>query len=212
MKERAAYVRSVLGPREPVLDAVLRRSLLDQDMPTIMVDDDAGRVLQMLTRLHRPQRVIEIGTLFGYSTIHLARGLPPGGRVTTVEADPEAAALARENFEIAEVSDVVEVIVGDAVEYLASVPAESVGMVFIDADKASYPTYLKHGYLALQKGGLLIADDAYADGDFSAESASEGRRERDAITVYNRAVTKSPNLFSTFITTGTGFMVSYKEK
>src|SRR4051812_16053578 len=93
---RTSYARAVLGARDPVLDDVLRTSLLDRGMPTIQIDDNAGRVLQLLTMLRRPQHVIEVGTLFGYSSIFIARGLMDGARLTTLEIDPDAAMLARE--------------------------------------------------------------------------------------------------------------------
>jgi caffeoyl-CoA O-methyltransferase len=166
------YARTMLGPREPVLDTILRRSL-SAGMPTIQVDDNAGRLLQLLTAMQRPRRVIEIGTLFGYSTIYIARGLPPGGRITTLEIDPVAAGIARENLDTAGVGDKADIVVGDAVDHLATIEPQSVGMLFIDADKKSYPTYLKHAFPLLEPGGLLIADDAFADGDFRAESESD---------------------------------------
>ncbi|CQR66120.1 O-methyltransferase [Streptomyces leeuwenhoekii] len=207
------YLRAVLGPRDPVLDDILRRSLLDDRFPTIQVDDNAGRILQLLTRLRRPGHVLEIGTLFGYSTIHLARGLPEGGRVTTLEIDPRAAEVARRNLRTAGVDDRVDVVVGDAFAYLASVPQESVGLVFIDADKKSYPDYLKLCYPLLEPGGLLIADDAFAQGDFTAErvEGSDEDREVKAIHQYNRAVGRSTRLFSAFVGTESGLLVSVKE-
>ncbi|GAA2794764.1 class I SAM-dependent methyltransferase [Kitasatospora paracochleata] len=210
----AGYVRSVLGPRDPVLDTVLRRSLLDDRMPTIQVDDNAGRVLQILTLLRRPRHVVEIGTLFGYSTIHLARGLPEGGRITTLEIDPAAAEVARRNLEEAGVSDRVDLVVGDAADHLATLAPASVGLVFIDGDKKSYPQYLKHCYPLLEPGGLLIADDAFAHGDFSPEQAdgADPDREAHAIRTYARAVGRSPNLFSAFVGTEHGLLVSVKEQ
>ncbi len=210
--ERSVYARAVLGPRDDLLDDVLRRSLLDRELPTIMVDDETGRLLQLLTRMMRPQRVIEVGTLFGYSAIHIARAMPPGGRITTLERDPAPAAIARENFAAAGVQERIEVVVGDALGYLRTVPRESVHMLFIDADKASYPAYLKAAYPLLAPGGLLIADDAFADGDFSAENGERGEPGRHpGITTYNRAVGRSPQLFSALVPTGTGLMISHKE-
>lgn len=206
------YIRSVLGPRESVLDEILRRSLLTDHMPTIQVDDNAGRVLQLLTMLKRPRHVIEIGTLFGYSTIHLARGLTSDGRLTTLEVDPRAADIARRNLQTAGVAERVEVVVGDAVDYLRTVPPESVGMIFIDADKKSYPEYLKHCFPLLEPGGLLVADDAFAQGDFRAEQSEgvEPDREVRAIHTYNSAVGRSRRLFSAFVGTENGLLMSCK--
>jgi predicted O-methyltransferase YrrM len=207
-----SYVRSVLGPRDRVLEEVLRRSL-SAGMPAIQVDDNAGRLLQLLTRLHRPTHVVEVGTLFGYSTIYLARGLPPEGRITTIEVDPAAARLAGENLALAGVADRVEVVVGDAVDHLGAVEPASVDLLFIDADKASYPTYLKHGFPAVAAGGLIVADDAFAQGDFTAEAApgSDDRRAVSGILTYTRAAGRSPRLFSAFMGTANGLMVSVKE-
>jgi caffeoyl-CoA O-methyltransferase len=208
----AAYIRSTLGRRDPVLDRILRTSLLERRMPTIQVDDNAGRVLQLLAALRRPRQVIEIGTLFGYSAIHLARGLTGDGRLTTLEVDPDAAALARDNLAEAGLADRVEVVVGDAVDYLSSVPPASVGMIFIDGDKRSYLEYLTRCVPLLEDRGLLVADDAYAGGDYSTESidGSGGVTEQDGIRAYAAAVGADERLLSAFVGTETGLLVSYR--
>jgi predicted O-methyltransferase YrrM len=202
----AAYVQAILGPREPVLDTILRDSLLGHGLRPMQVDDNAARVLQLLTMIHQPRRVIEVGTFFGYSAIHIARGLPESGRLTTLEIDAELAELARRNLAAAGVADRVDVIAGPAADHLGRVEPKSVDMIFIDADKAAYPEYLKQCYPLLRPGGLLIADDAFAHGDFSAEGADA----TTAINTYNRAISRSPNLFSAFIGTNNGFLVSCK--
>lgn len=204
-----AYVRSILGPREPLLDRILRDSLLGHGLPPMQIDDNAARVLELLTLLHRPERVIEVGTFVGWSSIHIARGLPPGGRLTTLELDADIADLARRNLAAAGVEDKVEVVTGPAADYLRAVAPKSVDMLFIDADKVSYPEYLKLSYPLLRSGGVLIADDAFGQGNFSAESGG-GDAEAAAISTYNRAVSRSPNLFSAFIGTNNGMLVSYK--
>lgn len=205
-----AYVRAILGAREPLLDTVLRSSLLDHGLRPMQIDDNAARVLQLLTLIHRPQRVLEIGTFFGWSSIHIARGLPPGGILTTLEIDPEIAELARHNLELAGLLDSVEVVVRPAAEYLARLAKKTLDMVFIDADKTSYPQYLKLAYPLLRSGGLLVADDAFATGDFAPESDGDGAGELAAINTYNRAVGRSANLFSAFIGTNNGLLVSVK--
>jgi predicted O-methyltransferase YrrM len=204
-------VRAVSGPREKILDDILRDSLLTEGLRPMQVDDNAARVLQLLTALARPQRVVEIGTYFGYSAIHIARGLPPGGRLVTLEVDAELAALAWGNLERAGVADRVEVVVGPAADHLAGLAPESLDMVFIDADKLSYPTYLKLCFPLLRRGGVLIADDAFADGDLSSESEDDdGATAVRAVNSYNRAVGRSPRMLSAFVGTDNGFMVSYR--
>lgn len=205
------YIRAVFGNRDPVLDEILRTSVLEQGMPPAQVDDATGRVLQLLVLLRRPRRVIEIGTLFGYSAIHIARGLPAGGRLTTLEVDPDAADLARDNLRKAGVADRVDIVVGDAMDYLSTVQTESVGMIFIDGDKRSYPRYLAASFTLLEPGGVLVADDTFAQGDSTGDSEDGGyAQELKGIHAYNCAVARCAPLFSAFIGTRNGLLVSYK--
>ncbi|WP_410676923.1 O-methyltransferase [Amycolatopsis sp. cmx-4-68] len=205
----STYARSVFGPREPVLDAVLRDALLGRGLRPMQVDDNAGRVLQLLTTLHRPQRVLEIGTFFGFSTIHIARGLPEGGHLVSLEIDAKVAETARQNLAAALVADKVDIVVGPAADYLQALAPLSLDMVFIDAEKTAYPEYLKLTYPALAVGGLLVADDTLPQGDFSAEGDTAA--VRSAISAYTRAVARSDHLFSAFIGTDNGLLVSRKQ-
>ncbi|MCA1569497.1 MAG: O-methyltransferase [Chloroflexi bacterium] len=206
------YVRAVSGPRSGLLDEILRDALLERGLRPMQVDDNAAKVLQLLTHVLRPRHVLEIGTYFGYSTIHLARGLPEGGRVTSLELDLRHADLAVRNLERAGVADRVDVVVGPAADHLATMEPESVDLLFIDADKRSYPEYLKLCFGLVRSGGLLLADDAFVSGDYGPERGSDDppHAEARAITTYNRAVLRSPRLLSAFIGTDTGLMVSYK--
>lgn len=206
------YVRSLVGPRDPVLDGILREALLQHRLRPMQVDDNAGRVLQLLTRLKAPRLAVEIGTYFGYSAVHIARGLPEGGRLISLELDPALAELARVNLARAGLADRVRIEVGSAASALARCEPGSVDLIFIDADKVSYPDYLKLCFPLLASGGLLIADDAFASGDFSPESGGDGTgvEEVQAIKSYNRAVLRAGSLFSAFIGTENGLMVSQK--
>jgi len=208
-----AYMRTVLGPREEILDEILRDALLEHGLRPMQIDDNAARVLQLLTLIRRPQKVIEVGTFFGYSSIHIARGLPDGGRLTSLEIDNELAGLARHNLERAGLSDRVNIVMGTAADYLTTVELKSIDMIFIDADKISYPEYLKLSFPLLKDGGLLIADDAFLHGDFSTEAEDDNSSDKavNAISTYSRAVGKSPRLFSAFIGTKNGLLVSYKD-
>lgn len=195
-----------------MLDRHLRYALLHERLPAMQIDDNAGRILQLLTMLVRPRRAIEIGTFFGYSAIHIARGLPQRGRLTTLEIDPHTAELARANIRDAGLQAQVEVVVGPAADFLLATAEESISMIFIDGDKRSYLEYLKLSYRILEPGGLLIADDAFVDGSYAHESGdgSGGATESATIHGYNKAVTSSPRLFSAFIGTGHGLVASYK--
>lgn len=207
--ERSAYERAVFGARDHALDTVLRRSLLEERFETIQIDDGAGRILQLLTLLHKPMRVVEIGTLFGYSAIHIARALPEGGRLTGLEIDPRAANASRRNLEAAGLSDRVEIIEVDAVEHLAELPDGVLDMAFVDGEKSDYPSYLKALARKLRSGALLIADDAFADGSYDAAYGGTVL-EATGIHTYNRAVAASSYFFSALIPTETGLMVSVR--
>ncbi|WP_069812840.1 O-methyltransferase [Streptomyces sp. TP-A0874] len=207
------YIRSMLGPRDGVLDEILRDALLDKRLPAIQVDDNGARMLQLITMLHRPRLVVEVGTLFGYSAVHIARGLPPDGRLVTIESNAESARLAEGYLKRAGVADRVEVVHADAATHLATMDPDSCDMVFVDGDKKSYPQYLKLCFPLLRSGGLLIADDTAPGLDFSGESepGADPDREAVAINTYVRAAARSNRLFSAFVGTTHGLMVSYKD-
>lgn len=155
------------------LDPALRQAFeapARQDMPAIQVSPMEGRALQLFLRMVRAETVVEIGTLAGFSTIHLARALPPEGHVWTVESAPKHAAVARENLRDAGVEDRVTVVEGDAVCVLPRL--ERYGpfdAVFIDADKAQYDHYGRWAAQNLRPGGLLLVDNAYFFGNLLAD-------------------------------------------
>ncbi|WP_375790678.1 O-methyltransferase [Bradyrhizobium sp. vgs-9] len=208
--QQTNYVRAMLGAREPALDAMLREALVGRGLRPMQVDDNAARVLQLLTLLKQPRAAIEIGTYFGFSTLHIARGLPPGAKLTSYEIDPELAILARDNVASAGLADQVEIVIGDAAALLGGWTPESVDLIFIDAAKQAYPALLKLCFPLLAKGGLLVADDAFAAGDFSGELRDSDQDATLAINTYNRAVLRSKALLSAFVGTNNGLMVSVK--
>ena len=110
------------------------------------------------------RRILELGTLAGYSTIWLARALPPGGRLVTLERDPAHAAVARGNLERAGLADRVELRVGPALETLPRLAGEPFDLAFLDADKASTDLYLEHALGLLRPGGLIVADNVVRGG------------------------------------------------
>jgi predicted O-methyltransferase YrrM len=117
-----------------------------------------GAVLENMMRKHRPKRIVEVGACVGYSAILMARHLPAGGRIQSIEIDPKAAELARENLVRAGLADRVEVIVGDALKVIATLSAP-VDMAFIDAKKEDYFNYLKLLEGKLHPGSVIVADN-----------------------------------------------------
>ncbi|MEU2129183.1 O-methyltransferase [Streptomyces sp. NPDC018352] len=156
----------LVGPDE-ALDAAVEASD-GAGLPAIQVAANQGKLLNLLARLQGARTVLEIGTLGGYSTIWLARALPEGGKVVTLEADPAYAEVARANIERAGLADVVEIRVGRALDTLPELAAQGYGpfdVVFIDADKPSNPDYLAWSLKLTRPGSLIVADNVVRDGE-----------------------------------------------
>jgi predicted O-methyltransferase YrrM len=169
------YFDDRLALTDPALDAAVRDSEAS-GLPSIQVAPNQGKLLHLLARMQGARAILEIGTLGGYSTIWLARALPPGGRLVTLELDPGYAAVARTNIERSGLSDVVEVRVGPAAESLATMVEEGEGpfdFVFIDADKEGYPEYLRW-VLRLSRPGTVIVGDNVVRGGAVADASSTG--------------------------------------
>ncbi|MFB8034602.1 O-methyltransferase [Streptomyces sp. NPDC056004] len=155
----------LVGPDE-ALDAAVEASD-GAGLPAIQVAANQGKLLNLLARLQGARTVLEIGTLGGYSTIWLARALPEGGKVVTLEADPAYAEVARANIERAGLAGVVEIRVGRALDTLPELAAQGYGpfdVVFIDADKPSNPDYLAWSLKLTRPGSLIVADNVVRDG------------------------------------------------
>ncbi|MBZ4485820.1 O-methyltransferase [Microbacterium sp. cx-55] len=149
-----------------VQDDALRAALSDQDaagLPSIEVAPVHAKLLHLLARLIGARSILEIGTLGGYSTIWLARALPEGGRVTTIEADPANAVIARRNLDRAGVGDRVDVLVGRAADVLPGLTGPY-DLVFIDADKESNTIYLDHAARLGRIGAAVIVDNVVRSG------------------------------------------------
>lgn len=168
-------------------------------LPAIQVGPNEGQTLQLLLRMIGAHRVVEIGTLAGYSAIWMARALPQDARsrLWTIELDRKHADVARANIEAAGVSDRVEVIVGDAIDVLEGLASQApFCAVFIDADKARYDRYGDWACRHLRPGGLLIGDNAYLFGrllDDSPEAAAMRRFHELAATQLDSVCVPTPD-------------------
>ncbi|HUN78828.1 MAG TPA: O-methyltransferase [Solirubrobacteraceae bacterium] len=162
-----AYIEQHLLPADPALEQALG-AIEAAGMPSISVTPSQGKLLHVLLRIHGARDVLELGTLGGYSTIWLARALPPGGRLVTLERDLRYAEVARANIERAGLADTVELRVGAALETLPELAAEGAGpfdAIFIDADKGNYPGYLEWALKLSRPGSVIIGDNVVRDGD-----------------------------------------------
>ena len=160
------YIVSSLFEADPVLDAVIRTNR-DQGLPAIDVSAAQGKLLSLLARISGAKKVLEVGTLGGYSTIWMARGLPADGRIVTLELDPHHAKVARSNFEQAGIADKVDLRVGPALQSLAALGDEKAGpfdLIFIDADKPNNPNYLDWAMKLSRSGTVIVCDNVIRDG------------------------------------------------
>jgi predicted O-methyltransferase YrrM len=160
------YINETLVGEDAALDAALGASEA-AGLPPISVSPSQGKMLQMLARLIGARTILEVGTLGGYSTIWLARALPSGGRLVTLEVDPTHARVARGNIERAGLADVVDVRLGPALETLPAIAAEGIApfdMIFIDADKPSNPEYFRWALELSRPGSLIIVDNVVRGG------------------------------------------------
>jgi predicted O-methyltransferase YrrM len=156
------YVTDLLVPSDTALEAALQASA-DAGLPAIAVSPNQGKLLMIMAQMIGARRILEIGTLGGYSTIWLARGLAPGGRLITLEADPKHAGVARANIARAGLGDVVEVRVGKALDTLPLLEGPF-DLIFIDADKVTYPEYLSWAVKLSRSGSVIIADNVVRKG------------------------------------------------
>ncbi len=160
------YIIESLVPTDPALDAALKASS-EAGLPAINVSPNEGKLLMMLARLLGARNILEIGTLGGYSTIWLARALPAGGRLITLESEAKHGEVARANLARAGLSDVVELRLGRALDTLPQLAAEGRGpfdLIFVDADKPNNAEYFAWSLKLSRPGTLIIVDNVVRSG------------------------------------------------
>jgi predicted O-methyltransferase YrrM len=160
------YFDKMLIPHDSTLDDALAAAAAAK-LPAIQVSSVQGKLLHLLARIIGARNILEIGTLGGYSTIWMARALPEGGRIITLEADPKHAEVARKNFARAGVESKVELRLGKALDTLPKVAADGLGpfdMFFIDANKSNMPEYFEWSLKLARTGSVIIADNVVREG------------------------------------------------
>jgi predicted O-methyltransferase YrrM len=195
------YLNDTLVHPEPALDAAQAASAA-AGLPAISVSAAQGKLLHLLARMQGARSILEVGTLGGYSTIWLARALPPGGRLVTLEIDPKHAEVARANLAHAGLGDVVEVRLGRAVDTLAQLAAEGRGpfdFIFIDADKPSNPDYFRWALQLSRRGSVIIVDNVIRKGAV-IDAASDDPRIH-GVRQLNDLLTAEPRVSVTAIQT-----------
>jgi predicted O-methyltransferase YrrM len=195
------YLMSRLLPHDAALDAALEASAA-AGLPSINVAPNQGKMLHLLAKLRGARRILEIGTLGGYSAIWLARALPSDGRLLSLEANHDYAAVARSNVERAGLAGAALIVVGDAAHTLDKFVTDGVDpfdMIFLDADKKSYPEYLRLSLQLSRSGTVIVSDNVIRRGEI-ADLAST---DPDVVGLHEffRLLAANPRLDSTAVQT-----------
>ena len=195
------YLSDALLSPDPSLDAALQAST-DAGLPAISVTPNQGKLLHLLALAQGARNILEIGTLGGYSTIWLARALPAGGRLVTLEFEPKHAEVARANLVRAGVADVVELRVGAALETLPQLAAGRRGpfdFIFIDADKENYPGYWEWALKLSRRGTVIVADNVVRKGEVVDPKSTDPRVQ--AVRRLHEMIAAEPRVSATAIQT-----------
>jgi caffeoyl-CoA O-methyltransferase len=206
MSDRAGeYIVGLFGAEDELL-ARLREEADRTGLPPISISSDEGRLLQVLLTAIGARRVLEVGTLGGYSAICMARALPPDGRILSIEIEDKHATFARKYIERAGLDDRIEVRVGRALDLLPSLDGERFDAVFLDADKEPLPTYFDWALRLVRPGGLIIGDNALWGGRVYDGDESDDRTR--GVREFNRRMATDPRVLGIIVPTHDGVAVA----
>jgi len=198
------YIASLFARDDDVL-AALREAADREGLPPISISAVTGRLLQILLSAIGATRVLEVGTLGGYSAIWMARALPEAGRVVTIEVDERHAEFARRYFARAGLEARIDLRIGRALDVLPAFDGERFDAIFLDADKEPLPTYFDWALRLLRPGGLLIADNALWGGRvLDPETADEGTK---GVREFNQRMASDDRVRGTIVPVGDGLAV-----
>ena len=198
------YISGLFAPEDELL-ASLREEADRTGLPPIAVSADEGRLLQVLLTSVQARRVLEVGTLGGYSAIWMARALPEDGELVTIEIEPKHAEFAKRYLERAGLADKVEIRIGRALDVLPSLDGERFDAVFIDADKEPMPNYFEWALRLLRPGGLLIADNTLWGGRVFDDAEQD--EKTTAVREFNRRMANDPRILSILVPTHDGVAI-----
>jgi caffeoyl-CoA O-methyltransferase len=201
------YIVTLFSPEDEVLGA-LREEADRRGFPPASIAPDAGRFLQVLLRAIGARRVLEVGTLGGYSAIWMARALPPDGALVTIERDERYAAFAERYVDRAGLAPIVSVRHGRALDVLPSLDGEVFDFVFLDADRLALPTYFEWALRLVRPGGVIAVHNALMGGRVVRPGASADDDELRAVRELNVRVAGDPRLTSILAPAYDGLLVT----
>jgi caffeoyl-CoA O-methyltransferase len=186
----------------------LKREAQAAGIPAIHVAPEQASFMRILLNLAGARQVVEVGTLAGYSAISMARALPPGGRLRTIEVSPEYADFAQSWIDKSDVADRIELHRASALDVLPTFETASADVCFLDADKANYEHYLTESLRIVRRGGLIMADNAFAFGQLLDETPTDP--EAPAMRRFNDIIANEKDLQSVIVPLGDGLWVAVK--
>lgn len=203
------YIEAHTTNADAVLAELYRETHLHVMNPRMASGPVQGQFLQFIVQMLKPKRVLEIGTFTGYSAICLAKKLPEGGRLTTIEANVEYEEIIRKYFDKAQVTNKIDLIFGDAKQVIPNL-TDGFDLVFIDADKISYPTYYDLVIDKVNVGGFIMADNVIWEGKVLNANAKE--RDTQAIITFNDKVQNDPRVENVLLPIRDGLMMVRKNR
>lgn len=187
----------------------LKKAAAAAGIPSIWIAPEQASFMQILLRAAHAREVIEVGTLAGYSAIAMARALPAGGLVRTIELEAKHADFAEEWIAESDVPSMVKVYRGKGMDVLPRFESDSADAAFLDADKGNYPNYLRECLRIVRKGGLIMVDNAFAFGELFAEIPRD--REVTAVRAFNEHMAQVTELQSVIVPIGDGLWVGVRK-
>jgi len=195
------YIEKLLGGEDGVLKETLK-SMVKADIPMISVSSNQGKFLQVMAQISQAKKILELGTLGGYSTIWMGRALPADGYLLSLELEQAHAEIARQNIKNAGLDKIVEVRVGKALDLLPKIEKEKLGpfdMIFIDADKQPYTEYFEWALKLSRSGTLIIADNVIREGKVLDKEPKDDRVV--GVKRFNKALSENEQVSATIIQT-----------
>ena len=199
------YIRAHTQPEDRLL-VELKQAARKAGIPPIWIAPEQASLMQVLLRLAEVKRVVEVGTLAGYSAIAMARALPPNGRVDTIELSTKHADFARAWIARSDVAEKIEVHVGPGLAVLPRFASGCADAIFLDADKTNYPHYLEEALRIVRRGGMVLVDNAFAFGQLLDEQPTD--REVGAIRAFNELMARCERLEKVIVPIGDGLWVA----
>lgn len=202
------YAATFSSPEDELLKSIAAETSRSHAQPHMMSGHLQGQFLEIISKLIQPKRILEIGTMIGYSSICLAKGLTAGGLLHTIEMREQDAAIAQENFSKAGLNEQIQLHVGNALEIIPQLQ-ETWDLVFIDADKPGYIKYYELVKPRLRKGGLILADNVLFHGDVLADEI-KGKNAK-AIHAFNELIAADEEMEKIILTLRDGLFLIRKK-